>query len=107
MRAFGGSSADPSSSAAAAAGTDRIVDLRGIILAYAGRVLMRAQDFYLERGHRYGLVGQNGVGKTTLLTRIAAGDIAGFPAGVRCECASRVVRFADDAACPKLTLRLI
>ena len=33
----------------------------------------------LERGKCYGFIGQNGVGKTTLLTRIAAKDIDKFP----------------------------
>lgn len=84
-RAFiGADPADRDAGSAATSGRDLIVDLRAIILAFAGRVLMRASDLHLERGRRYGLVGQNGVGKTTLLTRVAAGDIVGFPAGVRC-----------------------
>jgi len=58
---------------------DYIVDLQGIILAFAGRVLLQRTNFTLERGHTYGIVGQNGTGKTTLLNRIAAKDIAGFP----------------------------
>ena len=48
------------------------VNLPNIILAFAGRVLMNKTSFYLERGPVYGLVGQNGVGKTTLLNRCAA-----------------------------------
>ena len=59
-----------------------LLDLRGIILAYGGRVLLRPTSFTLTTGGRYGLVGANGVGKTTLLTRLAAGDILGFPAHV-------------------------
>jgi ATPase subunit of ABC transporter with duplicated ATPase domains len=47
-------------------------------------VLLNKTPFFLERGHRYGLIGQNGVGKTTLLTRIAAGDINNFPKDVSC-----------------------
>lgn len=47
---------------------------------------MRACDLQLERGRRYGLLGQNGVGKTTLLTRVAAGDIVGFPKDIHCVC---------------------
>ena len=35
-------------------------------------------------GHCYGFVGQNGVGKTTILTRIAAKDIANFPMELKC-----------------------
>ena len=61
---------------------DYIVDLQGIILAFAGRVLLQRTNFTLERGHTYGIVGQNGTGKTTLLNRIAAKDIAGFPEDV-------------------------
>ena len=47
-------------------------------------MLLNKTPFYLERGHCYGLVGQNGVGKTTLLTRVAAGDINNFPKDVSC-----------------------
>eukprot|EP00238_Polyblepharides_amylifera_P006460 CAMPEP_0196585252 /NCGR_PEP_ID=MMETSP1081-20130531/49991_1 /TAXON_ID=36882 /ORGANISM="Pyramimonas amylifera, Strain CCMP720" /LENGTH=1259 /DNA_ID=CAMNT_0041906735 /DNA_START=72 /DNA_END=3852 /DNA_ORIENTATION=- len=58
---------------------DYIVRIEGIILAFAGKVLLSTTDLLIERKHRYGLVGQNGMGKTTLLNRIAAGDIKGFP----------------------------
>ena len=61
---------------------DFIVDLQGIILAFAGRVLLQRTNFSLERGKVYGVVGQNGTGKTTLLNRVAAKDIQGFPEGV-------------------------
>ena len=61
---------------------DYIVDLQGIILAFAGRVLLQRTNFSLERGKTYGIVGQNGTGKTTLLNRVAAKDIAGFPPDV-------------------------
>ena len=61
---------------------DYIVDLQGIILAFAGRVLLQRTNFSLERGKVYGIVGQNGTGKTTLLNRVAAKDIQGFPVGV-------------------------
>ena len=61
-----------------------LVDLRGIILAYAAKVLLRPTALTLARGARYGVVGHNGAGKTTLLTRLAAGDVNGFPSDVRC-----------------------
>ena len=51
--------------------------LQGIILAFAGKVLLQRTNFTLERGGTYGIVGQNGTGKTTLLNRIAAKDITG------------------------------
>ena len=59
-----------------------IVELEGIILAFAGRVLLQRTDFVLERGHTYGIVGQNGTGKTTLLNRVAKKDISNFPQDV-------------------------
>ena len=55
------------------------LDIQNIILAFAGRVLLRKADVRFERGHRYGLIGQNGTGKTTLLNRLSAKDINGFP----------------------------
>ena len=57
---------------------------RGIILAFAGKVLLKPTNLRLVRGRRYGVVGQNGAGKTTLLTRLAAGDINGWPEDLRC-----------------------
>lgn len=62
---------------------DFALDMQNIILAFAGRVLLRKADVRFERGHRYGLVGQNGTGKTTLLNRLAAKDINGFPQELR------------------------
>eukprot|EP00854_Cymbomonas_tetramitiformis_P013308 gene13308-15726_t len=62
---------------------DYVVRLEKIILAFAGRVLLRQANLLLKTGHVYGLVGQNGMGKTTLLNRVAAGDIQGFPKDVR------------------------
>jgi len=62
---------------------DFALDMQNIILAFAGRVLLRKADIRFERGHRYGLIGQNGTGKTTLLNRLAAKDINGFPQHLR------------------------
>eukprot|EP00873_Tetraselmis_striata_P007436 jgi/Tetstr1/427700/TSEL_017825.t1 len=63
---------------------DFLVNCENIIMAFAGRVLLKKSDLKLRRGHKYGLVGQNGVGKSTLLGRIAQKDINGFPAGIKC-----------------------
>jgi elongation factor 3 len=62
---------------------DFSLDIQNIILAFAGRVLLRKADVRFERGNRYGLIGQNGTGKTTLLNRLAAKDITGFPQHLR------------------------
>eukprot|EP00457_Paulinella_chromatophora_P003724 gb/GEZN01003732.1/.p1 GENE.gb/GEZN01003732.1/~~gb/GEZN01003732.1/.p1 ORF type:complete len:661 (-),score=119.22 gb/GEZN01003732.1/:66-2048(-) len=44
-----------------------------------GRPLLNSTELKLVRGRRYGLVGQNGIGKSTLLEWIASGKIEGFP----------------------------
>lgn len=44
-----------------------------------GRMLLQKTMLHLEKGRRYGLVGQNGAGKTTLMRRIAQKDMPGFP----------------------------
>mmetsp|Transcript_20837 Transcript_20837/g.37985 ORF Transcript_20837/g.37985 Transcript_20837/m.37985 type:complete len:630 (-) Transcript_20837:40-1929(-) len=82
-----GKAARPSSSSTATAtGTQanclcRVPDL---LLMYGGSPvpLLRNTTLELLRGHRYGVVGANGTGKTTLMARIAKKDIAGFPQDV-------------------------
>ena len=54
------------------------------MLALISRCLITRSDLLLKKGHKYGLVGANGVGKSTLLGRIAQKDINGFPAGIKC-----------------------
>jgi len=83
--------ADAPAAAAAAADSDSLLALRGIRLAFGGRTLLRPTDFTLRRGARYALVGGNGVGKTTLLMRVAAGDIADFPPALRRACVQHEV----------------
>ena len=85
----GGGGGEDGEDGATAAGKDNdavehCLDLRGIILAFAGKVLLKPTNLRLVRGGKYGVVGQNGAGKTTLLTRLAAGDIHGWPEDLRC-----------------------
>ena len=86
----GGGGGEDGEDEATAAGNDddavqeHCLDLRGIILAFAGKVLLKPTNLRLVRGGKYGVVGQNGAGKTTLLTRLAAGDIHGWPEDLRC-----------------------
>ena len=75
---------DPGGAGEGDDGPELCLDLEGIILAFAGKVLLRPTALKLIRGRRYGVVGQNGAGKTTLLTRLAAGDINGWPKDLRC-----------------------
>ena len=58
---------------------DYIIKCDEIVLAVAGKQLLRPSSLRLIRGRRYGFVGQNGVGKSTLLSRIEARDIVNFP----------------------------
>ena len=48
-------------------------------ITYGGNVLLDNADLRLAHGRRYGLVGRNGIGKTTLLKHMATFDIEGFP----------------------------
>ena len=45
----------------------------------SGRTLLDGADLKFSHKRRYGLVGKNGIGKTTLLKAIAAMEIEGFP----------------------------
>lgn len=44
-----------------------------------GKTLLNGADLHLAYARRYGLIGKNGIGKTTLLRHMAAFDIEGFP----------------------------
>lgn len=63
---------------AAYRGRDAVV--HNLTLSYGdGRDLLMETHLAISHGHRYGLMGPNGVGKTTLLRRIAAGQVPGWP----------------------------
>ncbi|KAH8046618.1 ATPase [Aureococcus anophagefferens] len=50
---------------------------------FGGSCLLRSADLHLAYRRRYGLVGPNGVGKTTLLRHMAAFDLPKFPRHLR------------------------
>lgn len=48
-------------------------------LAYGTKILLHNTNMKLKRGHKYGLLGSNDSGKTTLMRSIANGSVEGFP----------------------------
>ncbi|XP_017781805.1 PREDICTED: ATP-binding cassette sub-family F member 3 [Nicrophorus vespilloides] len=60
-----------------AKGNNRTQDIRieNFDIAYGDRVLLTSADVSLAFGRRYGLVGRNGLGKTTLLRMISSGQL--------------------------------
>jgi len=48
-------------------------------LAYGAKILLNTATLRLKRGHRYGLCGRNGTGKSTLMRAIDNGQVEGFP----------------------------
>ncbi|KAI8379204.1 armadillo-type protein [Radiomyces spectabilis] len=48
-------------------------------LAYGAKILLNRTSLRLKRGHRYGLCGANGCGKSTLMRAIANEQVDGFP----------------------------
>lgn len=48
-------------------------------LAYGTKILLHNTKMKLKRGKRYGLLGPNDCGKTTLMRAIANGQVEGFP----------------------------
>ena len=65
-------------------GGEELTNLR-FSLAYGGKILLHQTKLRLRRGHRYALVGQNGVGKTTLMNAINNGKLEGWPIELRTE----------------------
>ncbi|XP_044755619.1 uncharacterized protein LOC123314401 isoform X1 [Coccinella septempunctata] len=60
-----------------AKGMNKIQDIRieNFDIAYGDKVLLQGADITLAYGRRYGLVGRNGLGKSTLLRMIAGGQL--------------------------------
>jgi elongation factor 3 len=48
-------------------------------LGYGGMLLLSQTNLRLLKGHRYGLCGRNGCGKSTLMRSISEGKLEGFP----------------------------
>ena len=53
------------------------IDLKDVHLALGSRILLGSTNLRLFQGVHYGLIGQNGVGKSTLLKAIGHNQLAG------------------------------
>ena len=60
-------------------GESLYIHLYGLNINFDGRDLLDGAELKLSPGRRYGLVGANGVGKTTLLSRMASGRVQNWP----------------------------
>ncbi len=74
-----------------------VVDFQSVTLAYNGHIVLDGLSFAVESGTFLGIVGPNGVGKTTVL-RLAAGLLR--------PTRGRVSVFGQDPASPRVRSRI-
>lgn len=94
------------------AAKERAVQLRAAEGAYLGAVeskpfslpnpgggpdLLENASFTLVRGRRYGLIGRNGKGKSTLLRGLASRQVGGIPDGLTVHYVSQEVHLSEEA----------
>lgn len=59
------------------------IHLPSVSLQFQGNELLVDSPMDILQGHRYGLIGRNGIGKSTLLRQLAGGAIPGMPRNMR------------------------
>jgi len=72
------------------------IHLPSVSLCYEGNELLVESTMDIIKGHRYGLLGRNGVGKSTLLKQLEAGGIPGLPQGMVVRMVKQQVEGRDD-----------
>ena len=72
------------------------IHLPSVSLSYEGNELLVESTMDIVKGHRYGLLGRNGVGKSTLLKQLEAGGIPGLPQGMVVRMVKQQVEGRDD-----------
>ena len=65
-------------------------------ITFGGKLLLQEASLRLVQGRRYGLIGRNGIGKTTLLRHMANFDIEGFPRHHRVLHVKQEVQSSND-----------
>lgn len=59
------------------------IHLHSVSIQFAGNELLVDSPMDIVKGHRYGLLGRNGVGKSTLLRQLANNTVPGLPQSMR------------------------
>lgn len=72
------------------------IHLPSVSLQFEGNELLVDSSMDIVRGHRYGLLGRNGVGKSTLLRQLAARAIPGIPHGMRIILCQQQIQGRED-----------
>lgn len=60
----------------------RDINIEGFDISLAGRRILTGATLTIANGRRYGLIGRNGIGKSTLLRHIAGRLLDGLPTGL-------------------------
>jgi ABC-type multidrug transport system ATPase subunit len=74
------------------------IHLSGMTLTNPAADLLQNATMDIVRGHRYGLIGRNGVGKTSLLQRLVSKTIPGIPADMRIMSVQQQIDGSDESA---------
>ncbi|OII73441.1 ABC transporter-like protein [Cryptosporidium ubiquitum] len=72
------------------------IQIANITIFIAGRALLSDASLNLSLKHKYGLIGRNGVGKSTLLTYIVRREIPGIPSDVSIACVEQVLHYKPE-----------
>lgn len=59
------------------------IDMKGINISINDKTILQDSHLKLQYGTHYGLIGRNGVGKTTFLKSIGYNILSGFPENIR------------------------
>ena len=78
------------------------IHLTNVTLSFAGNELLQNSTIQINGGHRYGLIGRNGVGKSTLLRRLAAKAIPGMPQDLRVLLVEQAAEGSEQTALESL-----
>ncbi|EEA08409.1 ABC transporter family protein [Cryptosporidium muris RN66] len=72
------------------------INIPNITIFIAGRSLLNDASLKLSLKHKYGLIGRNGIGKSTLLTYIVRREIPNIPIDVSITCVEQELHFKEN-----------